>query len=374
MSDVTIIHWIVGLLGAVSVLAVLSSAVRTVMLPRALPALIARVAFLSARGVLRAAARRSSSRRREELLSLQGPIGLITQLITWLALTAVGFAAVLWAADGRPATLPGVGSALRESGSSLTTLGLARPYRLAGEAVSYVEAAVGLVFLALVITYLPTIYGAFSRREVLVSRLSVRAGSPPTATGLLSESWRLGRFDLLEEVWNSYEDWFLDLGETHTSFPQLSFFRSIRSSTSWVTAAGAVLDAAALIDAGVGPARNSRAQLCLGAGIDAMSRLASYFGAPVHRAPDHGADWPRLPRETVATALTELADIGVPLRCDEEQVWRHFAHWRVRYEWQLLTMAALADAVSTPWLMQAHFPQHRPPLRVVRHVADSERD
>jgi hypothetical protein len=365
----TIARWIVGLLGAVSVLVVLGSAMRTVILPRAVPALIARVAFLAIRGVLRTAALRSSSRRREELLSLQGPMGLFAQLTTWVTLVAVGFAAMLWAADGRPANLAGVGDALRESGSSLTTLGLAHPYRLAGEAVAYVEAAVGLVFLALVITYLPTIYGAFSRREALVSKLSVRVGSPPTAAGLLLRSWRLGRFDRLEEVWDSWEDWFIEVGETHTSFPQLSFFRSARASTSWVTAAGAVLDAAALIDAGVGSAPDSRAQLCLDAGIDAMSRLASYFGAP-----GHSADWPRLPRETVAATLTELADTGVPLRCDEEQAWRNFARWRARYERQLLTMAALADAVPTPWLPQADFPQHRPPLRAMGHPVNNERD
>jgi hypothetical protein len=116
---------------------------RTVMLPRAAPARIARVAFLAIRSVLRAAALRSSSRRREELLSLQGPMGLFAQLATWVILVAVSFAAVLWAADGRPASLAGAGDALLESGSSLTTLGLVRPFRVAGEAVAFVKAAVG---------------------------------------------------------------------------------------------------------------------------------------------------------------------------------------------------------------------------------------
>jgi hypothetical protein len=342
---------------------------RTVMLPRSAPTLIARLAFLPIRSMLRAAARRSSSRRREELLARQAPMGLIAQLTTWVILVAVSFAAVLWAADGRPASLAGVRDALRESSSSLTTLGLVHPYRLAGEVVAFVEAGVGLVLLALVITYLPTIYGVFSRREALVGKLSVRVGSPPTAVALLSRSWQLGRFYRLEEVWLSWEEWFIDVGETHTSFPLVSFFRSARASTSWVTAAGAILDAAALIDAGVGPAPNSRAELCLGAGIDAMSRVASFFGAP-----GHGTDWPRLPRETVVAALAELAQAGLPLRCDEEQAWNNFARWRARYERQLLIMATLADAVPTPWLAQAHFPQHRPPLRAIGRAADYERD
>jgi hypothetical protein len=366
---VTIVRWVVGLLGAVSVLVVLGSAMRTVMLPRAGPARIARVAFLGTRSVLRAAALRSSSRRREDLLSLQGPVGLFAQLAAWVILVALSFAAVLWAVDGRPASLAGVGDALRESGSSLTTLGLVHPYRLAGQAVAFVEAAVGVVLLALVITYLPTIYGAFSRREALVSKLSVRAESPPTATGVLLRSWQLGRFDQLEEVWTNWEDWFIDVGETHTSFPQLSFFRSARASTSWVTAAGAVLDAAALIDAGVGSAPSSRAQLCLDAGIDALSRVASFFGTA-----GHDTGWPRLAPETVATTLTELVDTGVPLRCDEQQVWRSYARWRARYERQLLTMAGLVDAVPTPWLAQAHFLHHRPPLRAIRRAADDNQD
>jgi len=359
----TIVRWIVGLLGAVSILVVLGSAMRTVMLPRAAPARIARVIFLAVRGVLRACAVRASRRRREDLLSLQGPVGLFAQLATWVLLVAVGFAAVLWATDGRPASPSGVRYALQESGSSLTTLGLVHPYRVAGEFVAFVEAGVGVVLLALVITYLPTIYSAFSRQEALMSQLSVRAGSPPTASALLLRSWQLGRFDRLEEVWESWEEWFIDIGETHTSFPQLSFFRSGRRSTSWVTSAGAVLDAAALLQAGVGSAPNSRAELCLDAGIDALSRVARFFGAP---RPSVG--WPQLPQETVAAALAELAEAGVPVRCDEEQMWRRFAGWRARYERQLLTLAALADAVPTPWLARAQFLKGHPPLRAMRRA------
>jgi hypothetical protein len=356
----TIVRWIAGLVGVVSILLVLGSAMRTVMLPRAEPARIARVVFLTVRGVLRACALRSSPRRREELLSLQGPMALFAQLAAWVLLVAVGFAAVLWAADGRPASLAGVRDALRESGSSLTTLGLVHPYRVAGEFVAFVEAGVGVVLLALVITYLPTIYSAFSRREALVIQLSVRVGAPPTATALLLRSWQLGRFDRLEEVWDSWEEWFIDVGETHTSFPQLSFFRSGRASTSWVTAAGAVLDAAALIEAGVGSAPDSRAELCLDAGIGALTRVARFFGGP-----GHSIGWPQLPRETVAAALAELAHAGVPVRCDEEQMWRRFAGWRARYERQLLTLATLADAVPTPWLARAQFLKGHPPLRAM---------
>ena len=121
-----------------------------------------------------------------------------------------------------------------------------RPRNVAGDFVGFIEAGIGLVLLALVVTYLPTIYHAFAQREAAVAKLVVRAGAPPTATALLRRSWELARFDRLEEVWNAWQDWFIDVGESHTSFPQLIFFRSHRPNTSWVTSAAAVLDAAAL--------------------------------------------------------------------------------------------------------------------------------
>ena len=357
----TVLRLLIGVAGAVGVLVVLSSAVRSVVLPGVFPARVARVAFLAVRLPVAALAareaRRGRLRRREELLSLQGPLGILAQLATWTILVATGFTAMLWAVERQPASFAGVRDAARESGSSLSTLGIVRPAHLAGEFVAFAEAGVGLVLLALVVTYLPTIYGAFSRREALVARLAVRAGSPPTPTGLLRRSWELGRFDRLEEVWTAWELWFIDLGESHTSFPQLTFFRSQRADTSWVTSAATVLDAAALARHALEGVPDSRSELTVRAGIGALELIGEFLGIP------HGsADGLRLQRQVFVDALDELADAGLPVVHDRERAWDGFVDERRHYESLVFTIAGLADAVPTAWLPAELFVTHRPPV------------
>jgi hypothetical protein len=356
-----VVRLLIGLAGALGVLVVLSSAVRSVVLPRAFPARLARVAFLAVRLPLASlaalAARRGAHRRREELLSLQGPLGILAQLATWTLLVAAGFTAVLWAVEHHPASWAGLSAAARESGSSLSTLGIVRSAHVAGQFVAFAEAGVGLVLLALVVTYLPTIYGAFSRREALVAKLTIRAGAPPTPTGLLRRSWELGRFDRLEEVWHSWEEWFIDVGESHTSFPQLTFFRSSRPNTSWVTAAETILDAAALAHHGIDAAGDSRSELTTLAGVSALQLVGEFLG--ILPSPEDG---PRLDRGVFLQALNELAEAGLPVVQDRERAWRGFAEERGRYESLLFTIAGLADAVPTAWLPAEQFGRHRPPI------------
>jgi hypothetical protein len=357
----TVLRVLIGLAGALGVLVVLSSAVRSVVLPRPFPARVARVAFLAVRlpvGALAAReARRGKPRRREELLSLQGPLGILAQLGTWTVLVAVSFTGVLWAVERRPASWAGLRDAARESGSSLSTLGIVRPAHVAGEFVAFVEAGVGLVLLALVVTYLPTIYGAFSRRELLVAKLAVRSGSPPTPTGLLRRSWELGRFERLEEVWNAWEDWFVDLGESHTSFPQLVFFRSPRADASWVTAAATILDAAVLVHHGLDLDTDSRSELTVDAGVSALELIGEFLGIP----PDSEGG-PGLERQVFLDALDELAGAGIPVARDRERAWAGFVDQRRRYASLVLTIAGLADAVPTAWLPAERFGTHRPPV------------
>jgi hypothetical protein len=357
----TVVRLVIGIAGALGVLVVLSSAVRSVVLPRAFPARVARVAFLLVRLPLVALAAREGrhgrQHRREELLSLQGPLGILAQLMTWTLLVAVGFTAVLWAVQREPASFTGVRDAALASGSSLSTLGIVRPAHELGEFVAFAEAGVGLVLLALVVTYLPTIYGTFSRRESIVAKLAVRAGAPPTATGLLRRSWELGRFDRLEEVWNSWEDWFIELGESHTSFPQLSFFRSPRADTSWVTAAGAVLDASALARHGIDQPLDSRSELTMLAGVGALQLIGEFLGIP-----PGAEEAPRLPRGVFDDALVQFADAGIPIVEDHDRAWKGFSEERQRYESLLFTLAGLADAVPTAWLPADQFATHRPPV------------
>ncbi|HET9104225.1 MAG TPA: hypothetical protein VFN55_12805 [Solirubrobacteraceae bacterium] len=356
----TVARIVIGLAGAVGVLVVLASAVRSVVLPKAVPARLARVAFLAVQIPLtRIAAghtRRGRWDSRENLLSLQGPLGILAQLVVWAALVAVGFTAVLWAVEMLPFAWTGVRDAASQSGSSLTTLGIVRPHNAAGDFIAFTEAGIGLVLLALVVTYLPTIYHAFAQREAAVAKLAVRAGVPPTATGLLRRSWELARFDRLEEVWNAWEDWFIDLGESHTSFPQLIFFRSHRPHTSWVTSAAAVLDAAALARTSLEREVDSRSALTLAAGRSAFELIGAFMGI----APTEAEI--KLPREVFERGLDELAGIGVPVAVDRDAAWEAFATERRRYEPLLFVLAGMVEATPTDWLPQELFDTHRPPV------------
>lgn len=351
----------VGLVGAVVVAVTLLSAARTVVLPRAVPARLARLGFLAARATLRALASRARPARRRELLAVVGPASLFSQLLVWAALLLAGFAAALWAVTGGATSAGGARDAVLLAFSSLTTLGVDHPPGRAAAAIGDVGAGAGLLLLAFTVTYLPTIYSAFSRREAVVAKLVLRAGAPPTGPALLASTWELGRFDRLEEVWLSWQEWFIDLGETHVSFPQLPFFGSLRPDASWVVAAGAVLDAAALVLSGAVPhEERSRVQLCARAGGDALHRIADFLGV-------QSADEPaRLPRRVFDEALLDLGRRGLDVGEDTDAAWERFAEARRSYERPLLVLAGLTDAEPTAWLPGEQLLGLRPPLRLGR--------
>jgi hypothetical protein len=271
------------------------------------------------------------------------PIALFILPVVWLAIVAVGFSGIFWAL--------GVGdarAAITMSGSSLVTLGFAVPQNLTVAIFAVVDASIGLLLLALLIAYLPTIYGAFSRREVQVNLLEVRAGNPPSAVELITRFYRLGRFDKLDDLWESWETWFAELEETHTSFGMLAFFRSSQPDHSWVTATGAILDAASLMTSAVNYPRTPQAQLTIRAGFIALRRIADYFRVPYEPIVSW-SDPISITREEFDDACAELAGQGVPLLEDREKAWRDFVGWRVNYDMVLLALATLTIAPYAPW-------------------------
>jgi hypothetical protein len=140
----------------------------------------------------------------------------------------------------------GVGSmvdALEISGSSFTTLGFVAAPTGVTRLVAIVEALLGLAIVALMISFLPTIYGMFSRREIAVARLTTRAGEPPDPVNFITRLHAIDRLDLVGRRWEAWGDWFGEIGETHTTFPALVYFRSARADRSWLAAAEAALEA-----------------------------------------------------------------------------------------------------------------------------------
>src|ERR1700722_13496952 len=355
---------VVGLLALAGVAAVLGSVLRTVVLPRGVPARLARVAFLLVRALLRLRLRltgRSDYATRDRVFALQAPFGLFAQLLVWAGLIWLLFAVMFWSLSGSTIDGRSIARALEQAGSSMLTLGFDAPSGLARQLLSFSAAGVGLTLLALVIAYIPTVYAAFSRREALITKLVVRVGAPPTGPTLLASSWRLARFEQLEEVWDQWEGWFIDVGESHTTFPQLAFFRSPPPQNHWVLAAEAVLDGAALFTTVCDVPRQSRSELCLHAGVHSLAAIADFLGIP-HHPPEPDAEI-ALPERRFDQARDELRDLGIPVRDDRARSWSEFRSARARYEPLLAVIGRLTDAPRSDWSSWSETaPRHRPPL------------
>ena len=321
------------------------SAVTTVVVPRGVPVRLTRLVFRVLRPLFERRGRFAKTYEdRDRAMALYAPMALMSLPLVWLAVVLAGYTAMFAAIGVSP-----LGDAFRTSGSSLLTLGFARLDGGAATALAFTEAALGLILLALLITYLPSMYAAFSRREAFVALIAIRAGSPPSAVELLERAARISGLDQLEDtLWIPAIDWFIDIEETHTSLGALTFFRSPRPERSWVTAAGVVLDAASLRAAALDLPKAPSAELCVRAGYLALRTVAGYFDIPYD--PDPAPTDPiSVAREEFDDVCERLAAAGAPLVQDRDEAWAAFAGWRVNYDVVLLGLAALTMAPYAPW-------------------------
>lgn len=335
----------VFLVGLVTVLAVLLSAIRTVVLPRATPVAMSRVLFVAVRKVFDLRLRLARTyEHSDRIMALYAPIVLVLLPGVWLAVVIGGFAAMFWSVD--PDSFR---DSLILSGSSVTTLGFADPGHGVVAGLVVAEAILGLALVALLISYLPSIYASFQRRELQVALLEVRAGEPPSALTMIVRHQRIGNLDRSEALFSTFEEWFADIEETHTSHPALVFFRSPVPGRSWITSAGAVLDGAAIMLSTVDLHRDSpQAQLCLRAGYLALRRIADFFHIP-HDPDPLPEDAISIDRSEFDQLCAELRAAGVPLKPDLDQAWRDFRGWRVNYDRVLVTLAGFIMAPTAPW-------------------------
>jgi voltage-gated potassium channel Kch len=277
---------IVGLAGALLIVAMLWDAFETIVLPRRVARGL-RVAFYI-RYVWRiwvAVARRIQRRsRREAYLAYFGPLIVLSLLAVWGGGMIVGFAMLHWGLGSQligPDGRAGLGTDLYFSGTTFTTLGLGdvvpRPSAAARAAV-VLEGGLGLSFLAMVLSYLPVIYQAFSRRESRISMLDAWAGSPPSAGEMLRRSG--GERALLEQFLREWEHWAADFLESHISYPVLAYFRSQHDNESWLSAMTAVLDTCALVIGAVEGAPTRVAELTFAMARHAVVDISILFNQP----------------------------------------------------------------------------------------------
>lgn len=334
----------------------LLSAIRTVVLPRGAQSLITQVVFRSLGRVFRTIAGiRTSFERRDRVMALFSPVALLAMAGTWMVLVDLGYAAMFWSIQHGSWS-----EAFFLSGSSLLTLGFAPAEGVAEQVLTFSEATIGLGLVALLIAFLPAIYSSFQRRERKVGELEVRAGTPPSAAEFLLRHQRIGWFDDMAASWLSWESWFIEMQEAHTSYPSLVFFRSPIPEQHWVTAAGTVLDSAGLLISTCDVERQPEAQVAIRAGWLALRRIADFFG--IEYDPDPSPDDPiSIDRAEFDQVCDQLADGGIRLVPDRDQAWRDWAGWRVNYDTVLLQLAELTMAPYAPWTADRSSLSHQAP-------------
>ncbi|MBH8570186.1 hypothetical protein KB206_14945 [Microvirga sp. STS02] len=334
---------ITGLGGMVLVISTLSAAIRSFVLPRNEVVRLNVWVFMGIRVLFDLAAKLANSyERRDKIMAHYAPVALVALPVCWEALVSVGYTAMYWAV--------GEGSWLhcyQLSGSSLLTLGTIDDFSVVGGILTYSEATLGLLLLTLLLSYLPTIYQAFSRREATVALLELRAGTPPTAACLLRWLNHDGSVQNDDQQWAAWEQWFVEIEESHTSLPILSFFRSPQPGRSWVTAGGLILDTAALLFAAVDGPQPRQAQITFKAGCLALNRVYRFFdtkaGAePTSLLPDEGESAPG--RVGFDQACQELAEHGLKVCEDRADAWRRYCELRSRYTTALNFLARLTMA------------------------------
>jgi hypothetical protein len=325
---------VAAIVGAAVVLLVLFEAFRTFVVPRGLRLRFSRpVVRIVFRG-LGAVARRLDAEGEHAVMVHAGPLAVLALPLAWLLASLVAYAGIFWAIDGG-----GFGDAVVVSGSSLFTLGFDKPAGVGGAVAAFGAAGVGLALLAVVISYLPSLNQGFARREAVVAMLDARAGVPPTALTLIERHYVYAGIEHFDLLWEQWEQWIVDVGQTHTAIPMLTLFRSAEPAHSWITASGAIIDAAnvrlsAIQASGAG---NASAWFFYRAATGVLARLAGFFRLDLRPAP-------QLERGRFERALDHLDGLGVPLVADRDQAWHRFTRRWEEYEPIVSALGRLVEA------------------------------
>jgi len=308
---------IAGILGFAILLIVLWEAFETVVLPRRVTRKfrLTRLFYRTTWFPWAAVARRiHTDKRRQAFLGFYGPLSVLFLIGVWAAGLIFGFALLNWAAGSAVLMSQGTPNFwidLYFSGTTFFTLGLGDivPRSAPERFLAVSESGVGFGFLALVIGYLPVIYSSFSKREVTISLLDARAGSPPTASELLRRHSHDHGMEALRQLLLDWEHWSAELLESHLSYPLLAYYRSQHSNQSWLGALTTILDTCALVIVGLEGACQRQAELTFAMARHAVVDLAQVFSTP----PDSPKQ-DRLPPDELLRLRADLAEKGLHFR------------------------------------------------------------
>jgi Ion channel len=346
------IHVLAMIAGVACLFVVLVDAFQTIILPRRASGRfrLTRIFFLLTwRPGRYLAGRLRDARWREAVLGYYGPLSLLLLLMVWAGAMLLGFGLIYFALGSPfhdPVQRTGFHTDIYVSGTTIFTLGLGdvTPLSPWSRLLVILESGTGLGFLAAVMGYFPVLYGAFSRREVNISLLDARAGSPPTAAELIRRQSHDGGEQQLAILLTEWERWSAELLESHISYPVLCYFRSQHNNQSWLSALTAILDATALLISGTQGEEARQAQLTFAMARHAVVDLVQIFLLqPVQDAPD------RLPPERYQKLYEVLCQSGVRA-CHDNLSSQRLREMRALYEGYAEALSRYLAMPLPPWI------------------------
>lgn len=341
-----------AILGVALILLVLAETFETIILPRRItrPFRLTRLFYrYTWRAWISLAQLLTKSKRRESLLSVYGPLSLPLLLACYAVALIFGFS-VLYYAWGQRFTAPDshltFGSYLYLSGTTFFTLGLGdiTPLSSAGRTLTVIEAGVGFGYLASVISYLPVLYQSFSNREIGISLLDARAGSPPRAVELLRRHASDDGQEALRQLLADFERWSASLMESHLSYPVLCYFRSQHDNQSWLSALTAILDASAVTLASGGGECTRQARLTFAMARHAVVDIAQVFRTAPLQVPSD-----RLPASDFVRLRSALEAAGISF-LSHELAEARLAEFRGMYEPYVQSLALHLAMPIPSWM------------------------
>lgn len=345
------IHLLVGLLGGALVLLMAMEIFVAFLLPRRVKRdpRIVRSVFNYTWRPWRRLARMLPQQAADTMLGIYGPLGLLLNLVLWVAGLMLGYACLQWAGGSHLAIGHRVnfGNDLYFSAATMTTDGPASlaPQSTFARAIQVIDAGSGLAVLAIVIGYLPSLYQAFSRREATVSQLDARAGSPPSAGRLVIRSTQRDGWPALNRYLSSWETWVAELMETHLAYPVLAYFRSQHVNQNWLSAICTLLDTCAFTIAAAPEGTVDAARFTYAIARHAVVDLSySFHVEPLEPAVD------RLPLEDLQEMLRQLHEVGVEPGADFETIKARLQRMRASYEPYINALGERLDLGLPQWL------------------------
>lgn len=340
---------------------------QTVVVPRPTPTRI-RLAKYVTRMMWAIWRRRAGRSRtpdaRQRMLGGFAPLVVVNLLFSWIVFLILGYGLILYGLKAEMAHEPDFGTALYQAGISVLTIGYGDVVAtgVLSRIAEIAAGGTGVGVLALGVTYLFSLYGAFQRREELVTTLDARAGAPPSGIVMLETYARLGLWDDLRRSFADWEEWSARVLDTHVAYPILVYFRSSHDGESWIGAIGAVLDAAVLMATAVEsgpngqPVPRGQAVMTIKGGAHLVEDVGQFFGFADDAIP-------LVERAEFDAACERIRRAGLTLRTDPDTSWKSFADLRSTYASRLNRLAAYLLIPPAQWIGD------RSP---VRHVARVE--